>query len=433
MAAFGRRGCLIKDLQVDKFCDLVAEVVKTFYSHDTMDIYVTDYTENKDLFLYTDPDDPDVTENFGYPTAKNWRGPYGQITIMVHLWEPHASFTRLNINEGDIVFLQNVRPKMSQDGKLEAAIHQDRQYPEKICVMKCRDPRQLAGLQQRKLAWEEAQKHKKTGDDQNLPKKASAKASAKRKEKREQQRLQKELDQRELEEKVQASMQKQKQKEDTRAGLNLHVRAGFPDMNRISTIQEIVRNPYRHTTSEEGLPVKLPFINCKYKSHMRVVDMWPATLSDFAQSKGDPKFNPNVSDKDRRDGSHRYEWNFALLVEDAKSPAKSADERITLTFGNLQAQNLLKMDACNLKRDRTKLKELEEKLFILWGNLWERKVALWEEDRTKLPLPSDDPRLQLRNKPFECVIEEYGEPVGRGGEPEYWIRRFSTFNTTIMG
>ena len=76
---------------------------------------------------------------------------------------------------------------------------------------------------------------------------------------------------------------------------------------------------------------------------------------------------------------------------------------------------------------------MEEKLFILWGNLHERKVALWKEKKVRLPLPSDDPQLKLINLPFECNVEEYGEPVGVHAEPDHWVQRFSSFNTTIFG
>jgi hypothetical protein len=48
---------------------------------------------------------------------------------------------------------------------------------------------------------------------------------------------------------------------------------------------------------------------------------------------------------------------------------------------------------------------LEEKLFILWGNLLEIKTELIPKG-VKFPLSSGDDRLQ--NLPFECCVEEYG-------------------------
>ena len=54
------------------------------------------------------------------------------------------------------------------------------------------------------------------------------------------------------------------------------------------------------------------------------------------------------------------------------------------------------------------LKQVEEKLFILWGNLLELKTEMRDRG-SDLPLPPGDNRLQ--NKPFECCIEEYGHEV----------------------
>ena len=47
-------------------------------------------------------------------------------------------------------------------------------------------------------------------------------------------------------------------------------------------------------------------------------------------------------------------------------------------------------------------------LFILWGNLAELKEDLRARS-DDLPLPPGDNRLD--NKPFDCIIEEYGLEV----------------------
>lgn len=62
----------------------------------------------------------------------------------------------------------------------------------------------------------------------------------------------------------------------------------------------------------------------------------------------------------------------------------------------------------SLTKDQRSLKRLQEKLFLLWGNLLELKMEL--QDRgSDLPLPPGDNRIQ--NKPFDCCIEEYGHEV----------------------
>ncbi len=54
------------------------------------------------------------------------------------------------------------------------------------------------------------------------------------------------------------------------------------------------------------------------------------------------------------------------------------------------------------------LGQLREKLFILWGNLAELKDELRARS-SDLPLPPGDNRLN--NRPFDCIIEEYGREV----------------------
>jgi protection-of-telomeres protein 1 len=51
---------------------------------------------------------------------------------------------------------------------------------------------------------------------------------------------------------------------------------------------------------------------------------------------------------------------------------------------------------------------MEEKLFILWGNLLELKNELRDRG-SDMPLPPGDNRLQ--NKPFDACIEEFGHEV----------------------
>lgn len=68
----------------------------------------------------------------------------------------------------------------------------------------------------------------------------------------------------------------------------------------------------------------------------------------------------------------------------------------------------LKLIFSSLKSDIKTLKLLEEKMFILWGNLLELKTELRLRG-TDMPLPPGDNRLQ--NKAFDCCIEEYGHQV----------------------
>lgn len=121
------------------------------------------------------------------------------------------------------------------------------------------------------------------------------------------------------------------------------VRSGYTDI-KLSTIEDIIRNPSRKTITENGTELELPFINCKYRARVRVVDMWPLKLENFTRSLGDPQFNPLDSAARREELKHKFEWSFVILVEDAV-PTATTPERLLLTIGNEQGQNLLKMDA----------------------------------------------------------------------------------------
>jgi protection of telomeres protein 1 len=116
-------------------------VVKTFPENDKFLLYVTDYTTNKYLFNYEagSREEGQTLEGdeYGYipRSKKQWRGPLGQMTLQVTLWEPHAHFARQNVNEEDIVFLTNVHIKLNENyQRMDAAIHTDHIYQKKICV-----------------------------------------------------------------------------------------------------------------------------------------------------------------------------------------------------------------------------------------------------------------------------------------------------------
>lgn len=213
-----KKQALIRDMEVNKFYNLVGEVVKMFWQNGVMDLYITDYTENKDLFLYTDPNDPDVLGGSATLTARNWTGPYGQLVLLVRLWDNHVGVAQSSLNEGDIAFLQNVRIKFSPDNHLEGAMSPDLRFPGKRCVHKCMDAGQISQVMQRKEAYERGRGLSPThNESQSLPDEAPVttltKSQMKKKEKKEKNRLQKELEQQDL----QKELRKQ---EFNRLGLN---------------------------------------------------------------------------------------------------------------------------------------------------------------------------------------------------------------------
>jgi protection-of-telomeres protein 1 len=123
------------------------------------------------------------------------------------------------------------------------------------------------------------------------------------------------------------------------------VRAGNVE-RKLSSIAEILRNPGLATKTEKG-NLDLPFVNSKYRARVRVVDMWPMKLWDWSRSLSDPKYGkPGLSAEERMHYKNVFQWNFALLVEDADTPAGKTSDRLMLTMGNEQGQCLLKMNAC---------------------------------------------------------------------------------------
>jgi flagellar biosynthesis GTPase FlhF len=195
-----KKDCLLKDVQVGRFCNLTVEVVKCWDSgNDTIDLFVTDYTTNKDFFDYEDPNHPDA---YSYAGSSTWKGPYGQVTMSVRLWEPHTSRARAQVGVGDLIFLSNVHIKWSQANRIEGALHQDKKFPEKFQIRKISNREQIAALAARKEAYLGAQ-DRQDAHQPHQPKKASAKKSAKKKEERRaRERQEREAEQRELEKKL---------------------------------------------------------------------------------------------------------------------------------------------------------------------------------------------------------------------------------------
>ena len=207
-----RKEALIKDLAFDKFYDVKAEVVNTYYTNlGTVELKVTDYTANKHLYEYVDPE---VDRELAF--RHDWRGPFGQVTMNVLLWEPHAAWARENIRNGDFILLRNMRTKRSPQKFLEGALHGDKQMPDQIDVRKLFDDSAINEIKERRDAYEHWRSERGTVHLVNAPKKPSAKASAKKKaEKKERQRLQKAAEVKEL-------VQKQETWDAQRTGLNLN-------------------------------------------------------------------------------------------------------------------------------------------------------------------------------------------------------------------
>lgn len=186
---------LIKNAQPGPFIQLLGQVVKmnTFDSEKCI-MYLTDYTSNESLMDIKKDDEDDMgpegdTYDYLSRRRKNWPGPWGRMTIQVILWEPHATFARVHVKEGQLVLLTYTRIKPGHYSGLEAVVHRDKRYPNKIHVklISNDDDRARDLMERRKEYWKI---HGKPSDD---PKKSSKKKNEQKKKEEKVEEGQKEL------------------------------------------------------------------------------------------------------------------------------------------------------------------------------------------------------------------------------------------------
>jgi hypothetical protein len=213
-AASSNRLALIKDLEIDKFYDIRAQVVHMYDYADYVRLRVTDYTANSALFYFADPE----TEESYLVSDKRFKGPYGHLTLTVFLYHNNAIWAHENVAIGDYVFLRNMRVKLSREGALEGTLWQgmvDRDNPDKHDIRKLTNPSDIQEIDDRRAEYEKGRGSKSALQVlKDAPAETSAKtASEKKKAKRERQRAEKEAEQKELEEKA-------RQWEVSRSGVN---------------------------------------------------------------------------------------------------------------------------------------------------------------------------------------------------------------------
>lgn len=222
-----------------------------------------------------------------------------------------------------------------------------------------------------------------------------------------------------------------------------------------------------------GITYQLPFQNVCYRLLVRVVDFFPPKLEDFAVevpmssivNHGYPGMNDGTSNQ-----RTEWQWRFCLLVEGTE-PKISKDQprelmkiyvvggegehllNLTATESVVNVNILLSMSSMfayhlrSLRRHASRLDELRERIWTLWGNLEEAKqeqiaTANSGDDRGWEP-PTHS------SLPFECCIKEYGvrcpHPADTNamlvdGLDEHpcshpdcfgWERRFAMFGTRI--
>lgn len=153
-AGKGRRLVRVEEMCADTFCDIQAEVrafvlsvsrgsidpsaslqIVKFYKpfggsvgpFDACSLFITDYTTNDQLYAYSD--------------TSEVRTP-GQVTLQVSIFgaqnDPLLSLSEDKL-VGRLVYLRNVRPKMTLNDFLEATMVEDGKYPERRDVRLLRE------------------------------------------------------------------------------------------------------------------------------------------------------------------------------------------------------------------------------------------------------------------------------------------------------
>ncbi|EEH20413.2 hypothetical protein PABG_02672 [Paracoccidioides brasiliensis Pb03] len=484
-----RKFSLIKDISCGTFVDLVVEVVKTYpEDYQRFLLYVTDYTRNKQLYNYVSEGGGSRDgDEYGYTSRpkRDWPGPFGQMSLQVTLWEPHSHYARQNIKENDLVLLQNVNVKIGRmSGAMEGSLHTDRHYPEKVRVIPINDndsEDDVKQLVRRKLEyWRRIRaeksklegknfKKRKASDNNEQPQHMSkmARKQLAQQKRREQEKLDKQSRREDDQPEIEMSFQAKRDQ------LNPYIRANNPAIP-CRSISDILSNESHTNVSPDGIEYRLPFQNLRYKASVRVVDFFPPKLEDFAVqydahravlsdtdgsmvSDSDEEIN---SDSARISRRKRWEWRFCLLVEDAGPGMhynrNAKRERMKLFVTGHDAECLLCLDPVNLRKNPGALSDLREKLFILWGDLEERKSANNATEinaNVNINNTDTDKQVSASTKPFICCIKEFGvrnssairssadeemEVDDRSGSESGsgsafgWERRFRMFGTTIM-
>lgn len=421
---FGPKFSLIEDLRDWQFADLVGFVVKCYPAqYGGCDLYISDYTANEALRPYAAPEqEGEISRErdgdaFGYSEVamKNWPGPYGHLVMKINVKPPHAAFAANSVKEGNIVHLRNVKRRISPAGGfLEGDMWPDHIHPDQIKIRLVRDtsgPECQSMIKRKEKYW--------VTRDTRLLQNAPGQAAVPQKKSKTAKKREKEMEKKERREKAKA---KAASTEDH----NQHIRCMHEEGLSVMKVKDILdeENTWHVNETPEGLRYPLPFINARYCANVRVVDYQPTALEDFAvlDTGGDSGSHPDLW---TLEGSPKYEWAFSLLLEDASSSRESAEEnRVWVHVQHDEAQFLLGdvPDPDDLRHRPALLRQLKEKLFILWGNLEEKG----EGDA-------------LSNKAFRCCIEEYGiemeDDISSGhsgaGSCKRWLRMHRMFGVTI--
>ena len=449
----GEKFSLIRNLDLSSnpkgylFVDLVGEVRRLYSNDFRIDLDITDYTEHKLLYdhVYEEQDETGIKQ-------EPWPGPWGQMTLTVTMWDEHAGFARKNVKVGNFVMLSNVNVIMGRDGmKLEGKLRGDPKFPDKkrVSLLGPQDA-QVNGHMKELLRRKREYEVKAKAQNRIFIRNASEMRSK---------RQGPDLEDSELPTNKKRNKRRNKNggkasktvDHDTTSTTeikslesNTHVSCTNVDVS-IKPIDEIMDPQILLRSSAKGNAYHLPFQNCCYHSKVRVIDYFPDNIADFAAPRRPLEYE-SISDQEDteesdiemyQDGGRKWEWRFFLLVEDAGPPLPGGKQKaqMPLLVAADDGEYLMKMDACDLKSDPQSLAKVREKLFVLWGDLQERKEATAAQVPAGGGVDQRVTQIKPLAKPFKCLIKEYGvaarDETGRVKGGLEFERMFRIWGTTI--
>ncbi|KFY00333.1 hypothetical protein O988_03371 [Pseudogymnoascus sp. VKM F-3808] len=454
------KSCELKDARAGMFCDLVGEVIHMFDVSDRTTVYLTDYTVNKNFYNHVIPGVNPILEgrdgdDFGYSNpmlmhkskkTNEWKGPYGKMSVQLTAFDDHSERFKEHVKVGNWVKLLNVYFEFPKTGGcLEAKLRTDRRaHPGKIQVQvlivpenrgdmdfmwknalrRKRDYQETVRQQKRELEQEiEEVTGKRKRDDSEPPVKMSGKLRRKEKRKAMAEKLQRKS-------KIESGPEKLivDTSTDDKIALNTAVKCHKQSGSAIP-LPYILRNRRSVAASaDNGDEIYAPFVNANYRANLRVTDFFPHKLEDFSVGRKPNEFDclsdfdPTSDEEDdvntvgkdisdfilRGNDPFQWSWRFALQVEDASPSEGETKERIWVLIDNESGQFLLSEDAANLHATPDVLAAVREKLFVLWGDLEERKSAYLNSAEGKIVLPRslETPSLSRGVSPAPTVPQK---------------------------
>ena len=460
----------------NQFADLMVEVRRIWDGGSRVEMVVTDYTSHADLRNYarnSEGDENNEGDEYGYTkNSTPWAGPWGRRSMTVAAWDSHGAYVREKVRLGCYLRLSNVYISYGSDGaKMEGNIRVSIYDPTRVCITVMKAAKANSDVRLRDLLVRKEQ-YEKGPDCQGMGEIKTRKRPIEDEEVQAPQPANDQTDKplsRNQKRKIKKKAKEQKDKDKASATgapgnppnlatgirkdtLNPHIRFNkVPDHVTPVTIAEILDAASLESSSKTALgnSFSLPFMNNLYHvGRVRVVDFHPPDLADFAapirehkdsnspSSSGDlDSSDDDMMDVDATGSKEKWEWRFELLIEDASISQLGATRqkgKMKLLVAGQDADFLLRSNATDLRRDKQALSKLRQKLFLLWGDLEERKSEERENPEAGQSKGNGDADTVSREscRPFACTVKEYGV---KANDRDDWERIFSIFSTTIQG